>query len=122
MTSPLPERPLIKRHLLATTINQDEVFVLAEDRAWLWKSRGLGSLLPNLNGTRTLSDLFELVGSQVSPPEIIYLLSKLHDLGLLAEGSTSPLPDWSDAELAFWHASGVDNDRALERVRRSQIR
>jgi ribosomal protein S12 methylthiotransferase accessory factor len=121
MTSGLPEHPLIKRHLVTTIIGQDEVFVLAEDQAWLWKNRGLGFLLPNLDGNRTLSDLFELAESQLSPPEIIYLLNQLQELGLLAEGPACAL-DCSDSDLMFWHAMGIGEAEAIERVQQSRVR
>jgi bacteriocin biosynthesis cyclodehydratase domain-containing protein len=122
MALSLPELPLIKRHLFTTVIGDDEVFILAEDRAWLWKSHGLGFLLPELNGLRTVSDLFELLGSEVTPPEIIYLLNQLHDLGLLASGPPSPAPDCAGTDVGFWHALGASDDGAPERIRRSRIR
>ena len=65
MNLSLPMRPRIKRHLLATTIENDNIIVLAEDNAWLWKSSALALLLPQLTGEYTVSELFELLGARM---------------------------------------------------------
>jgi ribosomal protein S12 methylthiotransferase accessory factor len=121
MTPPLPERPLIKRHLLAASIEQEDVFLLSEDNAWLWKNRKLGFLLPHLDGSRTLSQLFEISGPEISAPEIVYLLEQLHQERLLAEGTGIPVPNCSDTKLEFWHAIGIDYCDA-QRIRESKVR
>jgi hypothetical protein len=108
---PLPERPLLKRHLLAATIEPADVLLLSEDRAWLWQHRGLRRLVPLLDGARTTPDLFGELWATVSPPEIVYLLAQLHDQGLLAEG-TAPEEAAPDGALALWHALGVDGHAA----------
>jgi ribosomal protein S12 methylthiotransferase accessory factor len=120
--STLPQRPVLKRHLRTTTVAQSDVFVLAEDRAWLWKSRGLGVLLGALDGRRTLADLFTSLGSQLSPPEIIHLLNQLDDLGLLAEVSDPPPAGRCEAELSYWHALGAADDGPATRVHGAAIR
>lgn len=118
----VPERPVLKRHLLATTVGQADVFVLAEDRAWIWKSRGLGVLLPALDGRRTFDELFVSVGSQLTPPEIVHLLNQLHDLGLVAEGSDPAAAGHPEAELSYWNALGAADDGAAHRVQGAAVR
>jgi bacteriocin biosynthesis cyclodehydratase domain-containing protein len=118
----LPDYPLIKRHLLITTVGPDELFLLAEDRVWLWKSSGMAHLLPFLDGSRTLGDLFELASPQITPPEVMYLLQLLLDYGLLAEGIGAPPLDAKDPELAFWHAAGAGEDDVSSRVRGARVR
>jgi bacteriocin biosynthesis cyclodehydratase domain-containing protein len=122
MNSSLPMRPRIKRHLLATTIENDNIIVLAEDNAWLWKSSALALLLPQLTGAYTVSELFELLGARISAPEIVYLLNQLRDLGLLTDGSNIQSPDSCDAERTAWDALGVTDEMASSRIRRSRIR
>ena len=80
---PLPERPALKRHILPAAVGTADVFLLSEDRAWLWQSRALVQLIPALDGSRTVADLFDEFGPWVSPPEIVFLLNQLHGLGLL---------------------------------------
>jgi ribosomal protein S12 methylthiotransferase accessory factor len=122
MTSPLPEHPLLKRHLFAATIEEDDLFLLSEDQTWLWKNRKLGLLIRYLDGSRTVADLFELCGGEVSPPEVIYLLNQLHDEGLLAECGGPPDPECSDMELGFWHAMGVDNFETVRSLQSARVR
>src|SRR4051812_16314949 len=124
MSPRLPARPQLKRNLRASTIGDADNFIMAEDRAWLRNSRGLGVLLPRLDGQLTIPDLFEQVGTQLSPPEIIYLLRHLQDLDLLADGSGSPTPssEASESEAAFWHALGVTEGMPEADTHRRQVR
>jgi ribosomal protein S12 methylthiotransferase accessory factor len=110
MIARIPEFPSVKAHLVTGTINDDEVFVLSEERALLWKSRGFGLLIPALDGTRSQSELFEHLQGRLSPPEIMYVLGQLNELRLLAEGGGSD-GSLSTSELAFWHALGVGDQR-----------
>jgi bacteriocin biosynthesis cyclodehydratase domain-containing protein len=121
MISSLPERPLIRRHVLRATIEEEDVFLLSEDHAWLWKNRRLARLLPYLDGSRTLSELFEIGGTEMSAPEIIYLLKQLQNEQLLAEGTDVPATDGSGGEVAFWHAMDVEYS-AARRIRESRVR
>ena len=123
MTQLVPERPQIRQHLFAGTIKQDEVFVLAEDRVILWKSRGFGLLIPELDGTKTHADLFERLGTQMSPPEIMFLLRRLGDFGLLAEGHASEAGAYLGAmDLPFLHAFGVSRGHASRTSSQAEIR
>ncbi len=117
----IPDHPALRRHLLPAMIGSDETIVLAEDNAWFWKSRALRNLIPALDGSRDLDDLFAQLQSEVSPPEIIYALHQLDDLGLLAAGDARGPGSASEEDLPLWHALGVEDPpgregRALVRI------
>jgi ribosomal protein S12 methylthiotransferase accessory factor len=112
---------MIKRHFSVEELDPDEVFFLAEDSADLWKSAALYRLVPWLDGTRTLSDLFEQLSDALSAPEIVFLLSHLQSRGLIADGPGPGDRDTPFEEEALWHALGVEEARMLERLGRAVI-
>jgi ribosomal protein S12 methylthiotransferase accessory factor len=67
-----------------------------------------------LDGSRTLDDLLEQFGAEISAPEIIFALYQLDNLGLLAT-------DGGANNKALWHALGAEDCVAAGKPCRVQI-
>ena len=82
----------------------------------------LRSFSPISTGRAVYPTCSNSLAREITPPEVVYLLNRLHGFGLLAEGVGSPALGRPDADLTFWQALGVEDDRAPERVKRSPVR
>jgi oxazoline/thiazoline synthase len=116
---PSPDRPSLASHVVLKVVDSADVFLLSEDKSWCWRHPALKELITQLNGRRSIDDLFQQLSGKVSPPEIAYFLDDLRAASLI--GDSEP-PAIGTDDLAMWHALGVNDATARERIANAQIR
>jgi len=109
-----PTYPRLRGHLKVVVVDDDKVFLMTDDAQFLLEGRTAASLVPLLDGTRTLAQLLAAL-SDHAPGEVLGSLHRLIGLGLLVDGAAGP--DRSGA--GFWdtldvrHGDSGDSSLAL---------
>ena len=110
-------RPKFKDCYHVEVLEPDTVFLLTETTYNVLTSRIHKSLVPLLDGQRTLSDLITLLDGKVSPPELFYALNQLTKAGYLAEYDGT----LSSEEAAFWYLLGIDAQSVQQRLHQTSV-
>ena len=105
--SSLPEYPTIKHHLLLVPVGASDLYLLSEDRAWMWTSEAINRLAPLLDGTRSLGELIVQTQTELAPAVVMYVLYALQSQGLLID-STHLTGRSGDQYGALADALGLD--------------
>lgn len=101
------ERPRLKAHLVPVRSGADATFFLTEHASHLLTGAPERSVLDQLDGTRTVTEI-ALASGRIHPlPAVMTALQKYARIGLLAEGCSRLPPE----PTAYWDAEGVDPRR-----------
>ena len=99
--------PRLKGHLKVVVVDDDKLFLMADGTHFLLEGRTAASLIPLLDGTRTLAELMGELGDH-PPLAVMTTLRRMEGLGLLVDGTAG-----SDLHGAgFWDTLGVPTGAA----------
>ncbi|MCY1047604.1 TOMM precursor leader peptide-binding protein [Corallococcus sp. bb12-1] len=102
----------LKPHLRAEALDARRVFLVGERAQFLLEGVAHASVVPLLDGERTVAQVVAALEGQVSAPEVLYVLSLLEERGHVEEAE-----DVFDAEVAgFWESLGIDAAHAARRL------
>ncbi|XXT20160.1 TOMM precursor leader peptide-binding protein [Sorangium sp. So ce429] len=111
-------KPRLKGSLHCQTVDECTVVLLDEVDCSRLDGRIYPSLLPLLDGRRTVPELMQtLMAQDVPPPELLYALKVLEDGQYLVEGDA----DIDPAIAAFWHTRGVSAAMARSRQENARV-
>jgi ribosomal protein S12 methylthiotransferase accessory factor len=103
-SSVLPEYPALKRHILPVPVGASDIYLLSEDRAWMWQNEAVHRIAPLLDGSRSLGDLIVQTSEHLAPTDLVHALCELETRGLLRDGF---LPDLDSRDGALADALGI---------------
>ncbi|MEO3795498.1 TOMM precursor leader peptide-binding protein [Nonomuraea sp. B10E15] len=113
--------PLIgfKRHLRATTVPGEAVYLTSARKTIALSGPRIQALAPLLDGSRSLAEVQEHGG--LSPVELEQLLGKLARANLVGPRRPAAVPGDAAAE-AYWDLAHMDADQAVSNLARATVR
>ncbi|OJT23828.1 hypothetical protein BO221_17840 [Archangium sp. Cb G35] len=113
----MSNRPTLKSCYDAHVVDEHHVLLLARNGTELLTGRAYASVIPLLDGTRTVDDLLGLLAHRVPAAEIFYVLARLENMGFIR---TAP-PETTPAVAAFLETFGADADVGARRLRGAHV-
>lgn len=110
------QQPRLKANF-TTYVDADRIFLIGEGRHVVIEGRGPVTVLPYLNGRRTIAQIAQAVAGDLSLPQAFAAIRKFEAFGQLADGC----PDLPDHEIAYWDARGIDPGRAKAALRQATV-
>jgi ribosomal protein S12 methylthiotransferase accessory factor len=104
-----------KRHLRTEPVKGEGVYVLSERGVTALRGSHIESLVPLLDGTRDLDTLLRDLPPCVSPEQVVPLVRRLTEAGLLTVRSTTPAQA-AEPALGYWEACDLDATVAATNV------
>ena len=106
------ERPRLKADRRANVVNGDTVFFTAEGGHFVVHGRAAATVLPFLDGTRSVAEVAEAVAAKLPLGEVLSTIGKFGAFGHLVEG---PAGD-DRAAAAWWDRLGIGDHAARTRL------
>src|SRR4051812_10702040 len=110
--------PAFRRDLRVEITESDGVFLLAERDVVRLSGALYRTVVPLIDGRRTVDELVELARGRAAAAEVHYAIERLGAAGFLVEADG----DGPDPAAAFWEALGVEPRRARAALAQARVR
>src|SRR5438477_13194873 len=113
----MTHKPVFRASYHVEVVAAEGMFLLSEHGHSVLKGELNCRLAPLLDGAHTTDEIADELAARVPAAEVFYALGLLEEKGYIVEANAA-VPD---ERAAFWHALGLDAQRAEEQVRETKV-
>lgn len=109
--------PILKPHLRYEIIPPKTVYLIGEYGSSALNGELYCKIVPLLDGTRTVEDIFQALNGEVPLDHVQYVLDRLRTAGFVVDAALG----LSHEATAFWTQLGVEPQLAVDRLARAKL-